>query len=386
MDLTGTFLFPILIFIVLLGPLMFVHELGHFIAAKRAGIRVEEFGMGFPPRAITLFKRGETVYSLNWLPIGAFVRMTGEDGAAVVDARSFGAQSKRWRIIVLLAGPVMNFLFAIPVLFLAYLLLYSQPVAVQNRITVTPGSNADRLGLRTGDLILTANGVDATDYALPKDTPASITKTEFDRLRQLPASETVLRQQAIASIGKPFRVTVLRDMGGVKKELALEGALPADADSRAPLGVMLEAQLLRSTRVALTVPEATTQMANDLGRTLRAMVTLPLDVLRGRISVEAARPVGPIGITQIGVSLWQQGPFPFAQFAGLLSVLIGLSNLLPIPALDGGRILFVLIEWIRGRRVDPVREQWIHTVGMVFVLALAAVIALFDIISPVRLP
>lgn len=386
MDLFGSVLFPILIFIILLGPLMFVHELGHFIAAKRAGIRVEEFGMGFPPRALTLFKRGETTYTLNWLPIGAFVKMTGEDGAAVVDPRSFGAQSKRWRVIVLLAGPVMNFLFAIPVLFLAYLLLYAQPVATQYKITVSPGSNAEKIGMRTGDIVLAANGVDATDYLLPKDTPATISKAELERLRRAPATDSVLRQQASASIGKPFSVTVLREENGIKRQVEVSGALPATADTKVPLGVSLEAQLVRSARVALTVGEAFDQMSLDVGRALGAMVTIPLDVLRGRLAAEVARPVGPIGITQIGVSLWQQGPFPFVQFAGLLSILIGISNLLPIPALDGGRILFILIEWIRGRRIDPVREQWIHAVGMIFVLALAAVIALFDIIRPVRLP
>jgi len=386
MDLFGSVLFPILIFIILLGPLMFVHELGHFIAAKRAGIRVEEFGMGFPPRALTLFKRGETTYTLNWLPIGAFVKMTGEDGAAVVDPRSFGAQSKRWRFTVLLAGPVMNFLFAIPVLFLAYLLLYAQPVAAQYKITVSPGSNAEKIGMRTGDIVLAANGVDATDYLLSKDTPATISKAELERLRRAPATDSVLRQQASASIGKPFSVTVLREENGVKRQVEVSGALPATADSKVPLGVSLEAQLVRSARVALTVGEAFDQMTFDIGRALGAMVTIPLDVLRGRLGPEIARPVGPIGITQIGVSLWQQGPFPFVQFAGLLSILIGISNLLPIPALDGGRILFILIEWIRGRRIDPVREQWIHAAGMIFVLALAAVIAVFDIIRPIRLP
>ncbi len=99
-----------------------------------------------------------------------------------------------------------------------------------------------------------------------------------------------------------------------------------------------------------------------------------------------ARPVSVVGITSIGVSLLEQGAFPFIRFAGLLSMLIGITNLLPMPALDGGRILFILIEWVRGRRIDPQREQWVHGIGMIFLLALSAIIIVFDILNPVQLP
>ncbi len=123
---------------------------------------------------------------------------------------------------------------------------------------------------------------------------------------------------------------------------------------------------------------------------MKGMVEVPLQLIRGSISLEQARPTGIVGITGIGVQLIRendvQGLFPFIRFAGLLSMILGLTNLLPIPALDGGRILFILIEWVRGRRVDPVREQWVHGIGMVILLALSAVIVVFDIIRPISLP
>jgi regulator of sigma E protease len=372
MDFLASILTGIPVFIILLGPLMFVHELGHFIAAKRAGIRVEEFGMGFPPRAVTLARRGETLYTLNWLPIGAFVRMTGEEDPS--DPRSFAAQPKRWRFITLFAGPAMNFVAAIVILFFAYLFFATQVTEGQYRIdSVNLGGPASQIGFQAGDIVLSANGVDMTQRIDPNTGDAPTV---------LP-----LKEQSQSSIGKSFTAEVLRrDENGQSQKVQLQGAIPASANTEAPLGVSLSLIAVKSERISYTVDQAFVNAIDDAANAAVAMVRVPLELIRGTLTLEQARPTGIVGITGIGVQLIRQGLFPFLRFAGLLSLILGLTNLLPIPALDGGRIVFVLIEWIRGRRVDPVREQWVHGIGMIILLALSAVIVVFDIIRPITLP
>ncbi|MCL4507489.1 MAG: site-2 protease family protein [Chloroflexi bacterium] len=375
MDVLNSILTGIPVFIILLGPLMFVHELGHFLAAKRAGIRVEEFGMGFPPRALTLFKRGETVYSLNWLPIGAFVRMTGEEDPT--DPHSFAAQPKRWRFITLVAGPGMNFIAAIVILFLAYLLFATQVTEGQYRIdSVNPGSPAAKLGFMPGDIVLAANGQDMTQH--------------IDSNSAQQASVIPLKQASQAAIGKPFNVEVMRkDAAGVSHEVALDGSIPADANPETPLGVSLSLIAIKAERIPYTFDQAFVAASTDAATVMDSMVRVPVELIRGTLSLSQARPTGIVGITGIGVELIRendvQGLFPFIRFAGLLSLILGITNLLPIPALDGGRIVFVLIEWVRGRRIDPLREQWVHGIGIIILLALSAVIAVFDIINPISL-
>jgi regulator of sigma E protease len=376
MDLLSSLITGIPVFIILLGPLMFVHELGHFLAAKRAGIRVEEFGMGFPPRAVTLAKRGDTLYTLNWLPIGAFVRMTGEEDPS--DPHSFAAQPKRWRFITLFAGPGMNFIAAILILFVAYLVFATHVTEGQYIIKdVRAGSAAEQVGFQAGDVVLSANGVDMTQHIDPNSTEE--------------LSIEPLKRQAVNSIGKTFSAEVSRTgADGQPQKVQLQGTIPAGTNTDAPLGVTLSLVTTKAERTYYSPSQAMSMALDDAVVVMRGMVEVPLQLIRGSVTLEEARPTGIVGITGIGVQLIRendvQGLFPFIRFAGLLSLILGLTNLLPIPALDGGRILFILIEWVRGRRVDPVREQWVHGIGMIFLLALSAVIVVFDIIRPITLP
>ncbi|MCS6847193.1 MAG: M50 family metallopeptidase [Anaerolineae bacterium] len=378
MDLFSSILIGLPIFVILLGPLMFIHEMGHFLAAKKAGIRVEEFGMGLPPRAVRLFKRGETEYTLNWLPLGAFVRMTGEEDPS--DPRSFAAQSKRWRLITLAAGPFMNFLGGFVILTLAYLFFATHPTEFQYRIqSVMAGSPAERLGLRPGDIILSVNGVDMIQ--------------RVDPARREQPEVTALRRQTQQSIGKDITLVVQRadGDGAQPREVTLTGQIPADANPEAPLGVSLTFNITKSAHIAYSLPEAIATAASDVASVFVTLVRVPGELLSQNIPLEQARPVGVVGITAIGVSLVDerttetQGLLPFLRFAGFISIVLGLTNLLPIPALDGGRILFILIEAIRGKRVDPRREQWVHAVGMVILLGLSAVIVVMDIVQPVTI-
>lgn len=378
MDLFSSILIGLPVFIILLGPLMFIHELGHFLAAKKAGICVEEFGMGLPPRAVRLFKRGETEYTLNWLPFGAFVRMTGEEDPS--DPRSFAAQPKRWRLATLAAGPFMNFLGGFVILTLAYLFFATQPAEFQYRInSVMVGSPAERLGLQPGDVILSVNGVDMIQR---------ISSAQ----REQPAANA-LRAQTQQAIGKDITVVVQREVEGEAqpREVTLIGQIPADANPNAPLGVSLSFKVTKSERVAYSIPDAIAAAADDIAGIFVALARLPGELISQNISLEQARPVGVVGITSIGVSLvderttQSQGLLPFFRFAGFISIMLGFTNLLPIPALDGGRILFILIEAVRGKRVDPQREQWVHAVGMAILLSLSAVIVVMDIVQPIAI-
>lgn len=376
MDFLNSLLIGIPVFIILLGPLMFIHELGHFLAAKKAGIRVEEFGMGFPPRAVRLFKRGETEYTLNWLPIGAFVRMTGEEDPS--DPRSFAAASKKWRLITLAAGPFMNFIGGFVILALAYSFFATTPTEFQYRIqAVNANSVAQTLGLQAGDTILSVNGVPMVQH--------------LATTAQQQPQANALREQTQKSIGKPIEIIVQRQPAGASEpqQMTLAGQIPANANPNAPLGISLSFNVTKSERMAIPFGEALRLAGQDVANVLTGIIRAPIDLIEQRIPAEQARPVGVVGITNIGVTLIEeretQGLFPFIRFAGFLSIILGITNLLPIPALDGGRMLFILIEILRGRRVDPQREQWVHAIGMMILLGLSAVIVVLDIVNPVSI-
>ncbi len=375
MEIFTSLLTGFLVFIILLGPLMLIHELGHFAVAKKAGIRVEEFGLGLPPRAARLFKLGETEYTLNWLPIGAFVRMTGEENPE--DPRSFAAQPKRWRLATLAAGPLMNFLGGFVILTLAYLFFATQPTEFRYRINqVMAGSPAEQIGLQPGDAILAVNSVDM----IQKLEPASGVQPDVG----------ALRRQVRQFIGQPIEIVVLR-AGEPEQIVRLSGRLPPDANAEAPLGVSLLIEVTKSERVAYTLPEALLAAGLEVGAAIAALVQLPVRLVNQTLALEQLRPISVVGITNIGVELIDssvtesQGLMPFLRFAAVVSIAIALTNLLPLPALDGGRILFILIEALRGRRVDPRREQWVHAIGFAFLLALSVVVIIMDIVNPVSI-
>ena len=285
MEFISSFGFGLLIFIILLPPLMFIHELGHFLAAKKAGIRVEEFGMGFPPRALTLFKRGETTYTLNWLPIGAFVKMTGEE--LPDDPRSFAAQPKRWRFITLFSGPLMNFIGAFVILVVAYGFLAMVPTEYRYRImAVNQDGPGAAIGILPGDVVVSVNGMDLLQRV--KDS---------EGLNQS-LNTNALRQQAQASIGKTFSLVVSRldpqpQKPVNRKEVSLNGSIPASANPEAPLGISIGSSVLKSERLILNPIQAVSLAANDMVTTLGAMVSAPIEMARQKVPLEQARPVGP---------------------------------------------------------------------------------------------
>lgn len=346
-------------FLIVLTPIVLIHELGHFWAAKLSKIKVDEFGFGLPPRALKLAERNGTIYSLNWIPVGGFVRPAGEDDPSVPGGLS-GA-SKRARLFVLSAGAGANFIAAL-VLFWLALMIGPPAVAISN---VNPDSPAAEAGLLAGDAILEVNGekVDNTNVLI----------------------DTIRR-----NAGEPVELIVGRS--GERLTIVVVPRLPGEYDParEGPLGVGL-ALSTTGERISRNPLEAAAGSFGFMWDYISLYGRLPGMLLSGQITPGEARPISIIGISQVAgqaaeTSASSRNLFPLLSMAAFINIALGLTNLLPIPALDGGRILFVLIEAVRGRRIEPEREGMVHVIGMVVLLTLMALLIVQDIVNPIVLP
>jgi regulator of sigma E protease len=350
------------------GLLVLVHEFGHFITAKWAGIRVEEFGIGFPPRLFGV-KRGETIYSLNWLPIGGFVRMPGENGETtneqgVYDPRSFAAKPPSKRLIVLLAGVTMNVLMAFVLLTAAEII--GQPDAT--RIPAVVGavqadSPAAQAGLKPGDRFLSINGQPVTYYT---DFRAEVAKLTDDQ----PANVTTV----------PITVTVRRPGIAEPVTLTVQAIAHPDAN-QGHFGFTVDESGAPYIRVPLW--QAPAKAIQDMGDMIVGTVNGIGQIINGQIPWNKAvsGPVGIVNVTgQVAATVPQIGPYLILYLTAYLSLNLAFVNALPIPALDGGRVLLVLIEVLRrGKRLSPEREGLINLVGMGLLLLLMLIVTLNDV-------
>ena len=368
MDVVGT----IVAFIAILVVLVLVHELGHFAAAKRAGITVEEFGIGFPPRIGSVMYRG-TRYSLNWIPLGGFVKMLGEDGDveirrlreqglndAEVETAMAGAFNRRpvWvRIVVLLAGVVMNFVLAAALFSVAL----SMPVLVgEGPLTVTeiqPNSPAEEQ-LEVGDLILGVDGqsfersADLTDYVAEHGGEEVTLQVERDGSPiDLTITPRVVteedRASGIGPIGFAYDPAQI-----IEEPSQVDGPLDAIASGTATAWT-----------IAIQIPGG---LADAVGGLLG-------------INPEAPDARGPIGIAQETGRVLEAPLVSQLFFVGLLSINLAVLNVLPFPPLDGGRIAVVLMEAVRRRRLPAEREALIYLTGFAVLIALVILISIQDI-------
>lgn len=323
--------------------LIIVHELGHFFAARLLKVEVEEFGVGFPPRAVKLFEAGGTKFTLNWIPLGGFVRPKGENDPSVPGG--LAAASPWVRLGVLFAGPLMNIFLGV---LIAIVIVYNLGEPDKVRIDkISPNSPAAMAGLQVGDLILAVNGQEVH-------------------------SSNELYTQIYQNLGIPTVLTYQR--GEQIFDVTLTPRNPPPADGA--IGISME-----------NIPKPTTWgKAIPLGvRTAyeytRNLLSLPMRLAQGEISPEETRPVGYKGMFDIYQQI--QNPLWFFMF---VSISLGIFNLLPIPALDGGRILLTLPEIIIRRRIPPRYENMIHLVGFAMLLLLLIYINIQDFVNPIQLP
>jgi regulator of sigma E protease len=359
-------LINILLVLVILVVLVVIHEFGHFLIARRAGVRVHEFGIGFPPRAKILAKDRETIYTLNWLPIGGFVRLEGEEGESD-DPRSFVRQRLGTRLAILLAGVAMNILLAF--LIFTVIAAAADPISLVRIGGVEPGGPADQAGLRGGQVI----GQDAEGNPIYDESGELIVAVDgrrfpiFDRIEDQAPSITYLRQRA----GQLVTLTV-RDNTGAERDVPVTLRVPGP--NQGPLGVLLYPRPVFEE----TQHDPLTALRIGAQRTLDA-ATLILRGLQGLVQNLASPPVsGPVGIVDAVGAVRSLPPLYMFWLIGLLSANLAVVNALPFPPLDGGRVAVSLIQAVSGNRVSVAAERLVYLTGFVLLMALLVWITLFD--------
>jgi len=327
-------LVTLVLFFGILGALVLVHEVGHFITARLFRVRVLEFGIGFPPRAKVLRDVGETVYTLNWLPIGGFVKLEGEDGDEADDPHSFAAQPLWKKLVILLAGVVMNVALAFAIF--AGIALTGDPAIGVYVPYVDPGSPAEVAGIKVGDVIERVDG-----RAYGAFGPGSVLEELHD------------------SAGKTVMLTIRR--GDEAVELTATLRTPDQvAEGKGALGIGVQRTVT-----------ATGLIIDGVGQLVTAIVTRP---------TEPPPASGPVGIaTQIGDVFWSLGPIVTLYLAGILSANLAIVNILPFPPLDGGRMLMLILKRFAGERLSLRAERLTYFVGFAMLLAFLVWVTAFDI-------
>jgi len=340
-----------LLTILLLGALILIHELGHFTVARLTGVKVEEFGFGYPPRLFTLFELGGTKFTINAIPFGGFVRPAGEDDPSI--AGGLASASKRVRAAVLLAGVGANLLTALIVFTIGFKIGWPDRVVIRSVVPEAPAATA---GLQTGDMVLTVNG------------------------RQVHQSAD-LADATYQHLGQPLVLVIERDQEQLSFEVTPRTAWP---EGQGPMGIEMQAQVVGT----YTWFQSAGRSVQTIAEQAWLLLTLPARLIQGSISASEARPIGIVGLydlTSRTIETAQQTSqwVILVQWMGLISTALALGNLLPIPALDGGRLMFVLLEAVRGRRILPDRERAVHALGFVMLLGLMIYISYLDLVRPV---
>ncbi|NDJ78915.1 MAG: RIP metalloprotease RseP [Chloroflexi bacterium] len=459
-------------FVIVLVPLVIIHEFGHFIAAKLSGITVLEFGIGFPPRAAVLFTRGDTIYTLNWLPIGGFVRPYGEDFVRQKSEEELSAdrqeiiersienpksvfQATPWqRLFFMAAGPGINFLAAL-VLYIVIALAGWPFLEADATITeIMPDSVAASADLQIGDIVRAVDGEttesagevdtlleesdaetvsllverDGEELTIPVTLPEN--RVQYDDIERVyisgvyedsPADDAGFESEdvivAVTDSEGTTEITSVEQLQDYTDDhnniemivtVVREGEVleipvtPEEVDGDPRMGIGIQpvgtldigaVAINRDTEVvpkALPPGEAIARGTEEFVDAHRALGELVSALFAGDIEPEAARPVSPVGIGQIGGpvldrTLDEGAMYPIVMFAALISIALAITNLLPIPGLDGGRILFVIIELIRGKPMEPEREGVFHFIGLLFLLGLVAITVINDIVNPIDL-
>jgi len=336
--------------VIVLSVLVIAHELGHFIAAKATGVWVEEFGIGFPPRLYGK-KWGETLYSINWIPFGGFNKISGEidpEPARGLARRGYGV-----RLLVISGGILMNLLLPFVLLAVAYMVphnIINGQVVVEQ---VASGSPAETAGIKVGDTIVSVNNKSVKSFGdLARDIQLGMGTEISIALRHADATIETVR---VVPRWRP-------------------------PEGQGAVGIAYGYKDGKSAIVSESLPfwQAIPTGARDCIETLVLYKNGIIGMIVGTVPFV---PAGPVGIVQVAGEVAHTGISPVLELTAFISIAIAITQIIPFPALDGGRVIFIVLEWLRrGKRVSPKTEGIVHSIGFMILIALMVLITYQDVI------
>ncbi len=382
----------IIIFLIILGLLVLVHELGHFLFAKKAGVFVEEFGFGYPPRAFVFGKKWGTLFTLNWVPFGGFVKIFGENyeeeekesnpqenvsrkvigstqdptnvflKQSSVDLKSFVQLSKKWQALILFGGILFNILFAWLLFSLGFIV--GLPTNSENNfgkeikdpavtiLSIVSDSPAEEVGLKTGDKILAVS-----------DRNESLQEVNIENIREF-----------INKSEDSLNFEIKRGGEKLNFEITPSGSI---VDGKKLIGINMDIVGTISLPVHEALYEGAKTTFDIIKQTIIGIFSLIKDSFSGK--ADMSQVAGPIGIIGLVGDASRLGFSYLITFTALISINLAIINAIPFPALDGGRLLFVAIETVSGKKINKNFAQIVNTIGFFILIALMLLVTYKDI-------
>ncbi len=369
----------IILFLLILGVIVFFHELGHFVMAKLYGVKVEEFAIGFPPKIFGV-KKGETEYRLNWVPLGGYCKIVGEDGEEKDNPRSFGSRSIFQRFQIISAGVLMNFLLAFVIFSFIFMLGFPQDITGKELSIIKADENSGQAEI----VIDEENAKSVKDVKIQiseviEDSPADKAEIKIgDTIVQADEmkinSIEDLQNYTQENLGEPIVLSITRGNENFTKEIIPRENYPEDEGA---MGI----SLAQTAVVSYSILEAIKQGFEYTVQLTIFIIVAFASIIWGLVTTgkTVAEVSGPVGIAAMTQQAASMGFLTVLNFTALISVNLAIINALPLPALDGGRMLFLLVEKIKGSPINQVWEAKANNLGFMLLMALMVVVTFKDV-------